>query len=97
MTGPNSIRRLPCARIVASSEMTTFSGRIERILFSFPAYAVDDPESAAAFRSLIAALRPGTEFVVVHAAARRDQALPAIHVHSRALAARAPYQRPFLN
>lgn len=51
---------------------STFSGRIERILFVFPAYAVDDPESAAAFRSLIAALRPGTEFVVVHAAARRD-------------------------
>jgi hypothetical protein len=51
---------------------STFSGRIERILFVLPAYAVDDRESEAAYRSVISALRPGTEFVVVHAAARRD-------------------------
>jgi hypothetical protein len=51
---------------------STWQGRIEQLLLVFPAYAVDDPESAAAYRSLLAALRPGTEFVVVHAAARRD-------------------------
>ena len=51
---------------------STWQGRIEQILFAFPAWAVEDPESATAYRSVIAALRPGTEFVVVHAASARD-------------------------
>jgi len=51
---------------------STWEGRIEQILFAFPAWAVDDPESAAAYRSVISALRPGTEFVVVHSAGARD-------------------------
>ncbi|MFD2093327.1 hypothetical protein [Blastococcus deserti] len=51
---------------------STWQGRIERILFAVPAFSVDDPESAAAYRSVISALRPGTEFVVVHARSRRD-------------------------
>jgi hypothetical protein len=51
---------------------STWQGRIEQILFAFPAWAVEDPESAAAYRSVIGALRPGTEFVVVHSASVRD-------------------------
>jgi hypothetical protein len=51
---------------------STWQGRIEQILFAFPAWAVEDPESAAAYRSVIGALRPGTEFVVVHSASARD-------------------------
>jgi hypothetical protein len=52
--------------------ISTWQGRIDRILLALPAYAVEDRDSEAAYRSLIAALRPGTEFVAVHAAARRD-------------------------
>jgi hypothetical protein len=51
---------------------STWQGRIEQILFAFPAWAVDEPESATAYRSVIEALRPGTEFVVVHSASARD-------------------------
>jgi len=51
---------------------STWQGRIEQILFAFPAWAAEDPESATAYRSVITALRPGTEFVVVHAASARD-------------------------
>ena len=47
---------------------STWRGRIEQILVAFPAWAVEDPESVAAYRSVIGALRPGTEFVVVHSA-----------------------------
>jgi hypothetical protein len=50
---------------------STWQGRIEQILFAFPAWAVEDPESATAYRSVIASLRPGTEFVVVHHASAR--------------------------
>jgi hypothetical protein len=53
-------------RLVSSCQ-----GRIEKILFAFPAWAVEDPESTAAYRSVISALRPGTEFVVVHSASAR--------------------------
>jgi hypothetical protein len=51
---------------------STWQGRIERILFAVPAFSVDDRESATAYRSVISALRPGTEFVVVHPNSRRD-------------------------
>jgi hypothetical protein len=51
---------------------STWQGRIERILFAVPAFSVDDEESATAYRSVISALRPGTEFVAVHAETRRD-------------------------
>jgi hypothetical protein len=51
---------------------SSWQGRIEQILFAFPAWATQDPESSAAYRSVISALRPGTEFVVVHHAAVRD-------------------------
>jgi hypothetical protein len=45
---------------------SSWRGRIEQLLFALPSWAVADAESAAAYRSLLAALRPGTEFVVVH-------------------------------
>jgi hypothetical protein len=51
---------------------STWQGRIEQILFAFPAWAVEDPESVTAYRSVIGALRPGTEFVVVHSASARE-------------------------
>jgi hypothetical protein len=51
---------------------STWQGRIEQLLFAFPAWAVEDDDSATAYRSVIAALRPGTGFVVVHSAAVRD-------------------------
>ena len=50
---------------------STWQGRIEQILVAFPAWAVEDPESVAGYRSVIEALRPGTEFVVVHSACLR--------------------------
>src|SRR5215207_5822850 len=50
---------------------STWEGRIEQVLFAFPAWAVEDPESVTAYRSVIAALRPGTEFVAVHSASAR--------------------------
>jgi hypothetical protein len=46
--------------------VSSYRGSIDRILFSFPDWAVSDPELAAAYRSVIGALRPGTRFVVVH-------------------------------
>jgi hypothetical protein len=51
---------------------STCQGRIERILFAVPAFSIDDGKSATAYRSVISALRPGTEFVVVHANSRRQ-------------------------
>ncbi|TFV85961.1 hypothetical protein [Blastococcus sp. CT_GayMR16] len=50
---------------------STWQGQIAQILFAFPAWAVEDQESATAYRSVIGALRAGTEFVVVHAAGAR--------------------------
>ncbi len=51
---------------------STWQGRIEQILFAFPAWAVEDPEFVPAYRSVITALRAETSFVVVHAASARD-------------------------
>jgi hypothetical protein len=46
--------------------VSSYAGTIERILFCFPAAMVDDPVLAAGYESVIAALRPGTRFVVAH-------------------------------
>ena len=51
---------------------SSWEGRIETILLSVPAYGVADPETVAGYRSVIAALRPGTEFVLVHHRTVRD-------------------------
>lgn len=55
----------------APALISSWQGAIEDMLLAFPTYGVADPELAAGYRSLIAALRPGTRFVVVHHASRR--------------------------
>ena len=52
---------LQCPSLVSS-----WRGAIEQVLFAFPSYGVSSPELSAGYRSVIAALRPGTNFVVVH-------------------------------
>ena len=47
-------------------------GRIDQLLLAFPAWATGNPATSAGYRSVIAAMRPGTRFVVVHAASQRD-------------------------
>ena len=51
---------------------SSWQGRIEQLLLAFPAWATGDPPTSAGYRSVIEALRPGTEFVVVHAASQRE-------------------------
>ncbi len=51
--------------------VSSWQGAIEEILLAFPTYGVASPELAAGYRSVIAALRPGTRFVVVHHESRR--------------------------
>jgi hypothetical protein len=46
--------------------VSSFEGSIDRILFSFPSWAAEDPALAQAYRSVIDSLRRGTQFVVVH-------------------------------
>ena len=46
--------------------VSSWRGAIDTVLFAFPAYGVGSPDLAAAYRSVIAALRPGTRFVAVH-------------------------------
>lgn len=51
-------------RLNTPSLVSSFRGALRRLLFSIPRYAVSEAAPAAAYRSLIAALRPGTRFVV---------------------------------
>jgi hypothetical protein len=51
---------------------SSWEGRIDRILFVFPAFGMADEETSTGYRAVVSALRPGTEFVVVHPAAARD-------------------------
>ena len=51
--------------------ISSWEGTIETLLLAFPAYGVGSPELAAGYRSVIAAMRPGTKFVVVHNASGR--------------------------
>ncbi len=48
------------------SLVSSFQGAIRAILFAFPTGGVLDPVSVAAYRSVLAALRPGTRFAAVH-------------------------------
>ena len=50
---------------------SSWEGRIEQLLLAFPSWAVDDAATSAGYRSVVSALRPGTEFVVVHSESRR--------------------------
>jgi hypothetical protein len=51
--------------------VSSWQGAIEEILFAFPTYGVADRELSAGYRSVLAALRPGTKFVVAHHESRR--------------------------
>ena len=53
------------------SLVSSWRGAIEEVLLAFPTYGVSNPELAAGYRSVIAALRQGTRFVVVHHESRR--------------------------
>jgi hypothetical protein len=48
------------------SLVSSYDGSIEEILFAFPSNALANVAQVAAYRSVIAALRPGTRFVIVH-------------------------------
>ncbi|HET9871147.1 MAG TPA: hypothetical protein VFP89_00960 [Propionibacteriaceae bacterium] len=54
--------------------VSSYQGVIDQILFAFPSYGMDDPDSVTGYRSVIEALRPGTRFVVVHHKSRRAEA-----------------------
>jgi len=47
------------------SLVSSCKGSISRILFCFPAFSVKEPDRQG-YRSVISALRPGTQFVVAH-------------------------------
>lgn len=51
--------------------ISSWKGAIDTLLLAFPAYGVDDPALAAGYKSLIAALRRGTKFAVVHHQSKR--------------------------
>jgi hypothetical protein len=55
------------------SLVSSQTGRIEKVLFAFPQFGLQDPDSVAAYRSVIGALRPGTEFVVACVQASKAQ------------------------
>ena len=46
--------------------VSSYDGRIDQVLLCFPAWTLEDAAISAGYRSVIAALRPGTRFVVVH-------------------------------
>ena len=63
----------PKAVGLATPRLTSsYAGSIDKILFAFPRYAVG-AGLAAGYMSVIAALRQGTEFVVVHARSVRPE------------------------
>jgi len=46
--------------------ISSFDGSIDKILFCFPSWSVEDNDFVQAYTSVIGALRVGTRFVVVH-------------------------------
>lgn len=63
----------PTPGVDQPSLVSSCHGQIEQLLFSFPEYAITNPESVAAYKSLIAALRNGTRFVVAHKEASKGE------------------------
>ncbi|HEX2046217.1 MAG TPA: hypothetical protein VHF27_00530 [Acidimicrobiales bacterium] len=53
--------------------VSSWRGAIDTVLLAFPTYGVFSPGLAAAYRSLIGALREGTRFVVVHHRSTRGE------------------------
>ena len=64
--GSNALLRLTPQPLKHPELISTYKGTIEKILFAFPNFALEEPRSVQAYRSVIAALRGGTRFVVVH-------------------------------
>ena len=60
------------AGLVSPSLTSSYAGSIDSILFAFPRYATR-AALGAGYKSVIAALRHGTKFVVVHAASLRPE------------------------
>lgn len=69
MRAESLIRKLALPGLQQPRLVSTYAGVFERILLTLPSYAVNDTELASAYQSLIAALRPGTHFIVLHHAA----------------------------
>jgi hypothetical protein len=55
------------------SLVSSWAGAIEHVLLAVPSYGVDDPRLAQGYRSVIAALRVGTDFAVVVHESRRAE------------------------
>ena len=68
--GTASLLGPKAAGLRSPSLTSSYAGTIERILFAFPRYATS-PALTAGYKSVIAELRHGTEFVVVHAKSLR--------------------------
>src|SRR5687767_6979976 len=51
--------------------VSSWRGTIDELLLALPTYGVASPELSPAYQSVIAAMRPGTRFVVVHHESRR--------------------------
>jgi hypothetical protein len=69
------LSRIKSAKFVDTKEMlglqkpkltSSYSGSIERLLFSFPNWATTEIALTSAYQSLIKSLRVGTKFIVVH-------------------------------
>ena len=67
-----SVLRPRALGIRSPSLTSSYAGTIDTIMFAFPRYAVN-AALAAGYKSVIAALRPGTAFVVVHAKSVRPE------------------------
>ena len=67
-----SLLRRKAAGLVSPSLTSSYAGSIDSILFAFPRYATG-AALGAGYKSVIAALRHGTKFVVVHAASLRPE------------------------
>lgn len=63
----------PTTALDAPRLVSSWSGAIEEILLAIPSYGVDDARLARGYRSVIAALRPGTLFVVVQHESRQAE------------------------
>lgn len=63
----------PKPGLQAPSLISSHRGMIKRLLFAFPRWAIDDPKYEQAYRSVLSAMRPDTEFVVAHHRSTRQR------------------------
>lgn len=71
--GPYLIKRGAEPGLQAPQLISSYAGAIRTILLAFPSFGVGDRESAAAYQSVIRALRAGTRFIVVHHQSNADE------------------------